>query len=234
MTNAPKKELKERKPSQKSASDRVQKLYTERASFYDSLFIDFLGWGRELEKFFRKSNYVQPSRKVLDAGCGTGIITKTLYQLAREKGAIGMTFHAFDLTESMLDIFRKWIKAQGAENIELKQADILEIETLPSHWKEYDLIVSSTMLEYLPKNKVKDALANLRQLTRNGGTLLVFITKRSLITRWLAGRWWETNTYEKSEIKAVFNKAGFERVEFKRFSSNSWWSRFILVIEAKK
>ncbi len=64
--------------------DEVQELYTERASFYDRFFINFLGWGRELEAFFRKNNCLTPISKVLDAGCGTGIVTKTLYKLAKE------------------------------------------------------------------------------------------------------------------------------------------------------
>ena len=217
----------------KKTSAEVQELYTERASFYDRFFIDFLGWGRELEAFFRHSDYLRSNLKILDAGCGTGIITKTLNQLAREKGYEAVTFHAFDLTESMLEIFRQWAKAQAAENIELRQADVLEIETLPSDWKEYDLVVSSTMLEYLPKDRVKDALVNLKRLVKKGGKLLVFITKRSFVTNWLAGKWWKTNTYEMAEVEKVFRETGFEKVEFRSFSSTSWWSNYILVIEAE-
>ena len=214
--------------------DKVQELYTERASFYDRFFINFLGWGRELEAFFRKSTYLNPNSKVLDAGCGTGIVTRILYKLAIEKDFGDVKFRAFDLTESMLDIFREWVKPQGAENIELRQANVLEIYALPQDWSEFDLVVSSTMLEYLPKNKVAAALANLKTLLKNGGTLLIFITKRSFITKWLAGRWWKTNTYRKIEIEGLFHEAGFERVEFKRFSQTSWWENYILVIEAKK
>ena len=217
----------------KKTSAEVQELYTERASFYDRFFIDFLGWGRELEAFFRRSDYLRSNMKILDAGCGTGIITKTLNQLVREKGYEAVTFHAFDLTESMLEIFRQWAKAQAAENIELRQADVLEIESLPSDWKEYDLVVSSTMLEYLPKDRVKDALVNLKRLVKKGGKLLVFITKRSFVTNWLAGKWWKTNTYEMAEVEKVFREAGFEKVEFRSFSSTSWWSNYILVIEAE-
>src|SRR3990172_1007353 len=175
--------------SQKENNDKVRELYTERASFYDRFFIDFLGWGRELEAFFRKSNYVIANSKILDAGCGTGIVTRILYKIALEKGYNEVRLHAFDLTQSMLDIFRQWITTQGAENIEVKQADVLELNLLPQNWSDFDLVVSSTMLEYLPKNKVTDALANLKQLLRNDGILLVIIIKRSFLTRWLAGRW---------------------------------------------
>lgn len=213
------------------ANNKTEKLYAQRALFYERLFVDFLGWGRELESFFRGASYIQHNFKILDAGCGTGIVTRILVQLANEKGYEGIKFNAFDLTQNMLKIFREWIVGQGANNVELQQADVLEIESLPLHWKEYNLIVTSTMLEYLPKDKVESALANLKQLLGSGGTLLVIITKRNFITRWLAGKWWKTNLYDAQEIRALVHAVGFDKIEFKEFSPR--WSNFITVIEAK-
>jgi len=213
-------------------NNKTEKLYTDRATFYERLFVGFLGWGRELESFFRRSNYIHPNDKVLDAGCGTGIITRVLYRLAKEEGYKSINFHAFDLTRNMLEIFQGWIAGQSADNIELQQTDVLELEALPSYWKEYDLIVSSTMLEYLPNEKVKDALSNLKQLLGNEGTFLVIITKRNFITQWLAGKWWRTNLFDEQEIRDLFHAVGFNKIEFKKFSPQ--WSNFIMVIEAKK
>jgi len=219
--------------SRKETTDKVQELYTERASFYYRFFINFLGWGRELAVFFRKTSYLESNSKVLDAGCGTGIITKALYQLAKEKSLDRISFHAFDLTQGMLDLFQAWVRTTGATNIELVKADVLEIETLPPSWKEFDLIVTSTMLEYLPKEKVHQALVNLKHLLKDGGTLVVLITKRNLVTRLIAGKWWKTNTYKKNEIQKLLQDAGFCHSEFKKFSSSSW-SNYIIVVEAKK
>ena len=210
----------------------VQRFYAKRASLYERLFVDFLGWGRELEAFFQRSDYIQPNFKILDAGCGTGIVTRILYRLAHEQGLEGIKFHAFDLTQNMLDIFHQWIIAHKANNIELKQADVLEAEMFPSDWKEYDLIVSSTMFEYLPEDKTKDALVNLKQLLREGGTILVFLTKRNILTRWFAEKWLKTNLYDESEIQTLFHEAGFDEITYKNFSSQ--WSKFIMVIEAKR
>lgn len=212
-------------------NSQVQKLYTNRADFYERLFINFLGWGKELETFFWKSDYVQPNIKVLDAGCGTGIITKTLFQHAQRKDLDGVQFHAFDITQNMLEIFQQWISKQGAKNIEIQKADVLEIDALPPYWGDYDLIVASTMLEYLPKNKVEYALKNLKKLLATGGILLIFITKRNFITRWVAKKWWKTNLYDEQEIGTLLSSAGFIKAEFKKLSSG--WASSILVIEAK-
>ena len=212
--------------------NQAKELYTEKASLYDRFFIGFLGWGKQLKTFFQKTNHLHSNMKVLDAGCGTGVITQTLYELAQEKGYEGLEFHAFDLSASMLGIFRQWIKKEEIANVELAEADVLKTGSLPPTWKEYDLIVTSTMLEYLPKPEVKNALVNLKKLLKNDGTVLVFITKRNLITRWLAGAWWKANLYTKSEIQSVLEEAEFGQIEFKKFVR--WWSSSILVIEAKK
>jgi ubiquinone/menaquinone biosynthesis C-methylase UbiE len=212
-----------------SNNSEVQKLFARRADFYQRLFINFLGWGKELETFFSKSDYIHPNVKVLDAGCGTGVVTKTLFQLAKRKVSGRVKFHAFDITENMLEVFQLWIAKQGANNIEIQKADILAIDTLPPSWKNYELIVASTVLEYLPRDKVEYALKNLKELLGTGGILLIFITKRNFITRWLAKKWWKTNLYDGQEIGALLYSAGFAKFEFKKLSSG--WASSILVIE---
>lgn len=214
------------------ASNSVQKLYAERASFYDRLFVNFLGWGKELQRFFQNSNYLHPDARILDAGCGTGIITRILYQLARDKGYQTVQFHAFDLTQNMLDVFQEWITEHEATNVELRQADVLELEALPSNWNEYDMIVSSTMLEYLPTEKVPQALRNLKQLLKPEGLLLLFVTRRNLITRLLAEKWWKTKVYEESEIRSILRGLGFSEIISRKLSPG--WSASIIAIEAHK
>src|SRR5688572_22957139 len=212
-----------------SNNSEVQKLYAKSADSYERLFINFLGWRKELETFFWKSDYIHPNFKVLDAGCGTGVVTKALFQLANRKVGCRVQFHAFDITEQMLEVFQVWIAKQGANNIEIQVADILAIDTLPAYWKNYELIVASTVLEYLPRDKVEYALKNLKELLGTGGILLIFITKRNFITRWLAKKWWKTNLYDGQEIGALLYSAGFAKFEFKKLSSG--WASSILVIE---
>jgi len=213
-------------------NNKIQELYTGRASFYERVFVDFLGWGKQLETYFRRSEYIRSEFKILDAGCGTGVVTRILYQLALEKRYVGVQFHAFDLTRSMLDLLQTWVINEGAMNIELKQADVLEPEALPSDWNYHDLIVTSAMLEYLPRPDVRAALVNLKQMLKHEGILLVFITRRNILTRWLAAKWWKTNLYSESEIEAFLHDSGFDKVNFKKFSRG--WSNSIIVVEATK
>lgn len=214
-----------------TTADEIRKLYTDRGLLYEKVFVDFLGWGREIERFFRGSNLIRPDCKVLDAGCGTGVISRKLYRLAQEKGCAGVEFHAFDLTHRMLEIFRQQMSREEVYGIELRQADVLEIETLPSHWREHDLVVSSALLEYLPRHKLEDAVANLKRLLKEEGTILAFITRRNIMTRFLAEKLWRTATFEEGEVRSLFQGVGFNQINFRNLSP--WWSSSIMVIEAK-
>lgn len=212
--------------------NEVQKLYTKRAYLYHRLFVDFFRWGKKLERFFQKSDYLRPNLKILDAGCGTGIVTRVLYDIAREKGYEGITFHGFDITPAMLDIFREWIAKKRAKGISLEQADVLNLKNLPPNWKEYDLIVSSGMLEYLPKDKMRQALNNLRQLLKKDGRLLVFITRRNVATKLLVELWWKANIYDEKEIKQIFQEIGFSELKYTSFAEK--WLNSTIIVEAKR
>jgi ubiquinone/menaquinone biosynthesis C-methylase UbiE len=126
-------------------------MYAKRAAFYEKWYVGRLGWGRELDAFFRGYDFLRPSHKVLDAGCGTGVITRTLYRIAEEKHYEGIWFHAFDMKPNMLDIFQERIEERGFKDVDIAQADVLMPESIPTAWKDYNLVVSSALLEYIPK-----------------------------------------------------------------------------------
>lgn len=180
--------------------DKVQQLYTKRALIYEKCYVNRLGWGRGLEDFFRKNDYLQDSYKVLDAG------------IADEKSYDGLEFNAFDLTQNMLDIFQKQITEGALKNVELALADVLKPESLPSNWNQYELIVLSALLEYIPEEKIGSTLSNIKQLLKVRGKLLIFITKRNFITTWTGKLFWKTNLFEEEEIKKILQDVGFVKI----------------------
>lgn len=166
--------------------------------------------------------------KILDAGCGTGNATRALHTIAREKRYANVTFYAFDLTQAMLDLFRQWIRKVQAGNITLKQADVADLKQLPPDWNGYDLIIASAMLEYVPRDTVRQALRDLKRLLNHDGRLAVFITKRNIVTRLCIERWWKTNTYSQKELQEIFLDAGLGEFKIVKF----WWNA-MFAIEAK-
>lgn len=210
-------------------TNEVKRLYTKKASFYHFFFLDFLGISRIIGNFLRQSDYVRSDFKILDAGCGTGNITRSMYTIAHQREYKNLTFHAFDLTQAMLDLFYQWIKDIGGTNITLKQADVLHLESLTSDWSNYDLIVSCGMLEYLPKDNIRQALSGLKELLKHDGKLLVFITRHNVIAKLFIEQWWKANTYNEQELRKILLDIGFRKFKITRVR----W-RFMFIVEAEK
>jgi len=215
-------------------SHAVQQMYSEKASFYHHFFIDFLRYGAGLKALLRRSDLLRPGIRVLDVGCGTGILTRNMAEIARQRGLGGIAFQGFDLTPAMLELFRAWMARTGTTGIELRQANVLEPERLPADWTGYDVIVSSAMLEYLPKDRLKDVLAHIGGRLAPEGRLLVVITRKNLLMKLLIENWWRANMYEREEIASLFEEAGlapaFGRFPFPYNHLNLWG----LVIEARR
>ena len=211
----------------------AERLYTERASLYHRVFIDFFRYDKALKRFFLKNDYLSSNMNILDAGCGTGVLTRVLYEISIENKLSGILFHGFDLTQSMLDIFSQWISKNNVANIQILKANVLELNNLPRNWNDYNLIVSSAMLEHLPTNQVPNAIRNMGNLLQKNGTMLIFITKRNFIMRFLVQWWWKANIYHQEEIKKMFQEAGFRNINFRKFSFGHMrlWGH---IIEAKK
>ena len=155
--------------------------------------------------------------RVLDAGCGSGVVTFALRAALMRRCYKPGFIHGFDLTSAMLDRFRDSLRTQAVDGIEVVQANVLELSKLPEGWNNYDLIVSASMLEYLPRDRFSEALSSLRALLNKEGSLLLFITRKNWIMRLLIGKWWHSNIYTAAELKEFFSTAGFSSVVFRRF-----------------
>src|SRR5262245_42025126 len=188
-------------------------MFSERSGSY-LRFIRSVRYPEGLRAYFQASPLLGPGLRVLDAGCGTGVVTLALREALLARGLAPGAFHAFDLTPAMLERFRGTLEKRGVEGVELAQADVLALERLPDAWRAFDLIVSASMLEYVPPARLGEALRGLGSLLRPGGDFVLFITKRNWLTRPLIGRWWRSNLYKRSELARAFQEAGFAGAGF--------------------
>jgi hypothetical protein len=86
------------------------------------------------------------------------------------------------------------------------------------------------MLEYIPKEKLNQALGSLRKLLNKNGCLLVFVTKRTWITKWTAAKWWRTNLFDRNELEVELHQAGFATIQNKTLPAA--WDSYMMAIEA--
>jgi len=192
------------------------RIFTERHDAYDR-FIRWIRYPQGLRAFFLASPLIRPNLRVLDAGCGTGALTLAVRDAFVRRGVPPIVLHAFDLTPAMLDHMRGVLEQRGIGDITLTEADVLHLDALPTAWSGYDLIVSASMLEYVPRDRFVDALRGLRARLQTDGRLVLFITRRNPFTRVLVGHWWQSNLYTAPELTSAFRAAGFSAFSFRSF-----------------
>ena len=134
----------------------------------------------------------------------------------------------------MLERFQERLGQRAIKEVNLCQADVLDLKGLPPSWTSYDLIISAGMFEYIPRHKLPEALAGLRSHLSEGGRFLLFITRRNWLTGLLIERLWAANRYSRKELVEVFAAAGFGEVTLNRFPVNySWLNRWGYIVEGR-
>lgn len=210
----------------------ARQLYSDKVDAYVRFTAGFLS-PQAYQAFFKRCEWLRDDMRIMDAGCGTGVATFALLDALRRRGFGHREVNAFDLTPAMLSRFEQRLAQQAIAHVEIRQADVLKLQSLPADWTDYDLVVSVAMLEYIPGAELASALAGLRARLAPDGRLLLVITRKNLITKFLIEKWWQANCYRRSKLVTAFAAAGFGKVAFHRFPYTYFWhNQWAYVIEA--
>lgn len=194
----------------------------EAGSFYDrvaslyNLTFKFNGYGRSLEQYLRANPLpLVPGAKILDAGCGTGLLTLALLKV------INMPVHitAIDLSATSIATARRAVKEETGRTqmVAFSQANVLQ---LPFRDNSFDVIVTSGVLEYVP---LREGFGELARVLAVGGHLLHLPVRPSLASRFLE-LLFHFKTHPPAEVEAntsrYFNIISHYR--FPRFHVIGW------------
>lgn len=138
--------------------------YDRIARFYDLTF-KLNGYGRSLDQYFE--NHPLPlsrGAKILDAGCGTGLLTLALLRAIR----FPVQITALDLSSTSVVAARKalYYSSGRKRDVTFTQGNLL---SLPFADETLDLVVTAGALEYVP---LEDGLAEIARVIAPGGHLL--------------------------------------------------------------
>ena len=115
-----------------------------------------------------------PADRVLEAGCGTGRMTR---RLARGVGSL----IAIDFSFESLRVSQQKLLFAGLSSVPLVQADLCH---LPFAEGVFDRVVSCQVLEHVPGEEARrEAVQSLARVLKPGGTLALSAYKHSLLTR---------------------------------------------------
>jgi ubiquinone/menaquinone biosynthesis C-methylase UbiE len=144
--------------------NRAGSLYDRIARLYDLTF-KFNGYGRSLERYFREHPVpLEDNAQILDAGCGTGLLTLALLRTLARPAHIT----AIDLSASSLQKARQAVAQvlPGRQHrVRFLQANLL---SLPFADETFDFIATSGALEYVA---LREGLGELARVLKPGGYL---------------------------------------------------------------
>jgi ubiquinone/menaquinone biosynthesis C-methylase UbiE len=156
----------------------------EAGSFYDrvaslyNLTFKFNGYGRSLVQYLRAHPLpLAPGANILDAGCGTGLLTLALLKVID----MPVQITAVDLSATSISTARRAVKEEAGrtQTVGFSQANVLQ---LPFRDNAFDLILTSGVLEYVP---LRQGFGEMARVLAPGGHLLYLPVRPSFASRFL-------------------------------------------------
>jgi ubiquinone/menaquinone biosynthesis C-methylase UbiE len=156
-----------------TAKTTPQDLY-DRIADVQKLAMKINGYRTSVAKYLRSLDLrVGPDSRVLDAGCGTGIVTLAL----QEAGYRPSRIEAIDLSFKSLSVARDEFaeRRRIAKRVGVIQSNVLE---MPFPDESFDLALVCGVLEYVP---LEEALCESARVLKKGAPLVLLPVKPSIV-----------------------------------------------------
>lgn len=189
--------------------------------FYD-LGCRLIGLGPRFRAWTLKQAQLRPGERVLDVGCGTGVLTRLAAEAVGPPGQVV----GIDPGPAMIAVARRKAAQTGSR----AQFRLAPIERLPFPDASFDLVLSSLMLHHLPPDVKRAGLAEVYRVLKPGGRLLAVDLDRPAHPLWWLLCWPlrlmpNIAPQLRGELPACLRAAGFAPVEVcaRKYGLLSFW-----------
>lgn len=136
---------------------------------------------------------------ILDIGCGSGWIEEMLLS----RGAKRIT--GIDVAK---DVIRKG-KAKKLKNVKYMVASAID---LPFRKNSFDTIVTSEVIEHIPKNTEQQMFNEIERVLKPGGVFYLTTPHKNIVVQLLDPAWWLAGHrhYSKTELQEYCDKANLK------------------------
>jgi ubiquinone/menaquinone biosynthesis C-methylase UbiE len=152
--------------------------FYDRIARYYNLTFKVNGYGRALDQYFATHPLpLTPGARILDAGCGTGLLTLAVMRSMN----VSASLTAIDLSASSITTAQKAVAENRRRRrpVQFAQSNIL---SLPFTDDAFDLVVTSGVLEYVP---LEEGFRELARVIAPGGHILNFPIRPSFASSFL-------------------------------------------------
>lgn len=193
-------------------SDPVQREYSRLAERYDRRWSFYVNAtiGETLNRL-----EIEPGERILDLGCGTGVLIQHLLQIAPKIQIIGIDYSA-----EMLEI----AKQKLPESVELK---VGSADNLPFPSNYFDVVVSTSAFHFF--RDPSQALQEAKRVLKPNGRLVItdwcydYLTCKVCDFFLRCFNRAHLGTYGVAECQAMMRNEGLQEVAIERYKIDWFW-----------
>ncbi|MEP3656101.1 MAG: methyltransferase domain-containing protein [Litorimonas sp.] len=163
------------------------------------------------------------SPRILDCGVGTGAFLAACADMVNGNAEL----HGLDVSKAMLKKAREALKTRGWKGSFSKG----DIRQLPYPNNCFDIVLAAHVIEHISDPQI--ALAEMVRVLKPGGTLLICVTRKSVIGRAIQFRW---RTHAIDEVRAIawLDQVGLKAVRPIRALSTGDFDKMSIACAAQK
>lgn len=163
----------------------------------------WMAWRRVEEVARLLERHVPSGGRVMDFGCGTGVLFEA--SLTRASEVIGV--------DLVLKAARLWVERKGLDRVRLRSPAQAEAEIGP---QSLDVVVAAEVLEHI--DEPADTLAFFRRALKPDGSLIISLPTENAAYRFgrrLAGFDGHFHKHNAASLDALIQRSGFARLSGK-------------------